>query len=94
MKKALLLAASLAASAPLPSLADENDALRRCLATEMATGRYRSSDPQAPYRMLDACAALWQEARLRVMREKDINAQTADYYMAMTLHDSLQRSGF
>ena len=93
MKQILLLAASLSA-VTLPSLADENDALRRCIATQIATGAYRSADPQAPYRLLEACAALWQAARQRVMREKDINGQTADYYMAMTLHDSLQRQGY
>ena len=93
MKQILLLAMSLAALLALPSLADENDALRSCLAFQMATGVYRSADPQAPYRLLDACAVQWQAARLRVMREKNIDAQTADYYMAMTLHDSLQRQG-
>jgi hypothetical protein len=94
MKQLLLLATVLScAIVALPARADENDAMRQCLAFQMATGRYQSSDPQAPYRLLDACAAQWQEARLRVMREKDINAQTADYYMAMTLHDLLLRNG-
>jgi hypothetical protein len=76
MKQILLLAMSLAALLALPSLADENDALRSCLAFQMATGVYRSADPQAPYRLLDACAVQWQAARLRVMREKNIDAQT------------------
>jgi len=94
MKKILLLAPALFAFAiALPSGADENEPLCHCLATEMAKGFYRSADPQAPYRLLDACAVPWQEVRLRVMREKTINAQTADYYMAMTLHDLLQRNG-
>ena len=93
MKQILLLATPVFALLAVPSLADENDALRSCLAFQMATGAYRSADPQAPYRLLDACAAQWQAARQRVMREKGINAQTADYYMAMTLRDSLQRSG-
>jgi hypothetical protein len=91
--KALALLVALSAIVALPAMADENDAMRQCLAFEMRTGRYRSSDPQAPYRLLEACSIQWQQARLRVMRERNITEQTADEYMVATLRDLIAKSG-
>jgi len=90
----LLLAVLLSAAIVPPATADENAALRQCLASEIATGHYRSADPQAPYRLLDACAALWHEARLRAMHDDNMSSETEDYLMAVTLHDTLKANGY
>ena len=94
MKKTLLLALVLSSpAAAAPAWADENDAMRQCLAFQIATGRYAASDPQAPYQLLEACATQWQVARQRAMREKNISAETADWYMIVTLRDLLEKNG-
>lgn len=74
--------------------ADENAALRECFASEIATAHYRSADPQAPYRLLDACAVLWHEARVRLMHENNVSGETVDLFEADILHDTLKRNGY